>query len=221
MSLDKFNELYMGVTLIINGQAPANATILTDDEMRNIKAKYHFEKVPHSYWIGGYYIHRYIKINVKIRMPWIYLQWVPTYKLFGWLTIRGHYEPRFGWRTINIGVTIRISIYIPRVKVTYYTYKVVRDNYDIPVYNSYQGNKISSAPKRLDYSKQMIFGTALFGLGYYFRQQVGITQGISQIYQGGESYLNHLNETGRGNEFLYSDPFFYINFPNYGNFVQG
>jgi predicted double-glycine peptidase len=32
MSRNKFNELYIGVALIINGQAPANATILNDDE---------------------------------------------------------------------------------------------------------------------------------------------------------------------------------------------
>ncbi|WP_286473733.1 hypothetical protein [Methanobacterium sp. CWC-01] len=37
MARDKFNELYTGVALIINGQAPVNATLLTDDEMRNIK----------------------------------------------------------------------------------------------------------------------------------------------------------------------------------------
>nr|WP_287682180.1 hypothetical protein [Methanobacterium sp.] len=61
MSLDKLNELYMGVALIINGQAPANATILTDDEMRNIKAKFHWEKVEHTRWIPGYVFYTYLR----------------------------------------------------------------------------------------------------------------------------------------------------------------
>ncbi|MEL7671338.1 cysteine peptidase family C39 domain-containing protein [Methanobacterium sp.] len=45
MTRDKFNELYIGIALLINEQAPANATILTDDEMRNIKGSWHWEKV--------------------------------------------------------------------------------------------------------------------------------------------------------------------------------
>ena len=48
--------------------------------------------------------------------------------------ILGHYELRFGWYTKTVGMTIRVSRYIPRRKITYYAYVKVPDWND---YNNY------------------------------------------------------------------------------------
>ncbi len=127
MSRSKFNELYIGVALIINGTAPANATLQTDDEMRNIKAMWHIAKIEHSYWIPGYVYYTYYKLRISFKLPYVYLAWVPPYKLWGWIPIPGHFEPRLGWYQVNIERTIRIPHYQPPRKVTYYTYEKVYD----------------------------------------------------------------------------------------------
>ena len=127
ISREKFNTLYTGIALIINGQAPVNATLLTDDEMRNIKALWHIAKIEHSYWVGGYWINVYLKVKVTVKIRYPYLKWVPGYLWKGWLPIPGHLEWRVGWYTKTVGMTIRVSRYIPRRKITYYTYKLVPD----------------------------------------------------------------------------------------------
>lgn len=50
MSITKFKELYTGVALLISEQPPANATLLTDDEMKNIKGNWHFMAIKGYYW---------------------------------------------------------------------------------------------------------------------------------------------------------------------------
>lgn len=206
MGLDEFNELYMGVALIINGQAPVNATILTDDEMRNIKAKFHWEKVAHTYWTQGYVFYTYIKINIRITIPSISLKWVPSYKLWGWLYIPGHYELRFGWKVINIGISIRIYHYVPPRKITYYTYKRVSDANDIPVYFAYNTN-MNQAVKRIQYGGwKIVGGMAAITLG----GPGGWILGAGAIWEGMNEYSQHLNETGRGDDYRFSDPLFYL-----------
>jgi len=142
ISRDKFNELYTGCALIINGQAPANTTLLTDDEMRNIKALWHVAKIEHSYWVGGYWVNVYVKVKVTVKIRYPYLQWVPGYLYQGWLPIPGHLEWRVGWCTKTIGMTIRVSRYIPRRKITYYTYKIEPDTPTGKYYNLIGGVKV-------------------------------------------------------------------------------
>lgn len=122
--------------------------------------------------------------------------------------ILGHYELRFGWYTKTVGMTIRVSRYIPAQKKTYYTYKIVRDETDIPVYFAYNLD-MDRAQTRINYSRNILLGSVLMLGGMRFRQQDGITEGISKIYEGGEEYLQHLNETGRGDDYLFGDPLFY------------
>jgi parallel beta-helix repeat protein len=126
MTRDKFNELYTGIALIINDQAPANATLLTDDEMRDIKANGYI-RVPHTYWIPGYIYYTYHYVSFNVTVPYFYTVWVPGYKLWGVIPIPGHHELRIGIRTVNYGFWVRIPhIVFPR-KVTYYTYQYVPD----------------------------------------------------------------------------------------------
>lgn len=114
--------------MIINGQAPANATLLTDDEMRNIKAMYHYEWVKHTYWEPGYVYYTYRWVGFTVSIPYLYLQWVPGHYLWGgWLPLPGHFEIRRGVYTKTIGRWIRIPHYVPPRKKTYYTYEKVYD----------------------------------------------------------------------------------------------
>ncbi|WP_286473749.1 hypothetical protein [Methanobacterium sp. CWC-01] len=177
--------------------------------MRNIKALWHVAKVEHNYWVGGYWVNVYLKMKVTVKIRYPYLQWVPGYLWRGWLPIPGHLEFRVGWHTKTVGMTIRVSRYIPRRKITYYTYKLVRDENDIPVYFAYNLD-MNRAQTRINYSRNMFFGSSLLLGGLYRAQQDLITEGISKIYEGGEEYSQHLNETGRGDDYLFGDPLFYI-----------
>jgi len=125
MTRDKFNELYTGIALIINDQAPANATLLTDDEMRDIKANGYWQKVEHSYWLPGYIYYTYHYVSFTVTVPYFYTVWVPSYKLWGLIPIPGHNELRIGIRTVNYGYWIPIPHIVLPHKVTYYTYHYV------------------------------------------------------------------------------------------------
>ena len=163
MSREKFNELYIGVALIINGQAPANATILTDDEMRNIKGMWHYKKIAHTYWIPGYYKISYRWVGFSFSVPYVYFKWVPSYKMFGWLRIPGHYEPRIGWKRIYTGFWLPVIKYVKPRKVTYYTYEPV-----IPV-------TVKIKPDRIEPSAQIAIVEAVFILSLF----TGISEGIA------------------------------------------
>ena len=131
MSLEKFSELYTGVALIINGQAPANATILTDDEMRNIKALWHTVAVKHTKWVGGYWTWTYRWVGFTITVPYKFsLKFIPTRYLFG-IPIGGYFQYQIYWRTISFGTWVKIPRYVPPKKVTYYTYMDVPDSINI------------------------------------------------------------------------------------------
>ena len=132
MTLDKFNELFItsggtGVALLINDQAPANATILTDDEMKNIKGSLHLESVKHEYWTRGYYYPTVKWVTLSFSYPTLRFKWVSGYYLWGWIPIPGHFEVYIAWQRASIRVPTIVWRYHPGHKVTYYTYKLVSD----------------------------------------------------------------------------------------------
>jgi hypothetical protein len=118
MTRDKFNELYTGIALIINEQAPTNATLLTDDEMRDIKANGYWQKVEHTYWLPGYIYYTYHYVSFTVTVPYFYTVWVPSYKLWGLIPIPGHNELRIGICTVNYGYWIPIPHIVLPHKVT-------------------------------------------------------------------------------------------------------
>ena len=83
MSRDKFDKLYIGVVLIIN--QTTTGTILTDDEMKNIKAQRWVQQ-------GGYYTYHYYTTwkRITISLPYIKIIQVPVY---AW----GHYIGSVPW----------------------------------------------------------------------------------------------------------------------------
>jgi parallel beta-helix repeat protein len=130
MPLEKFNELYTGIALIINGQTPINATILTDDEMRNIKAKYHTEKIPHTYMTPGFYYPTVKWVTRSFSYPTLKFKWVPTHYLWGWIPIPGHFEAQIVWKKFSYHYPIIVWKYHPGHPITYYTYKSVFEKGD-------------------------------------------------------------------------------------------
>ena len=60
------------------------------------------KKIAHTYWIPSYYKISYRWVSFSFSVPYVYFKWVPSYKMFGWLRIPGHYEPRIGWKRIFI-----------------------------------------------------------------------------------------------------------------------
>jgi parallel beta-helix repeat protein len=132
MTLAKFNELYItsggtGVALLINQQAPANATILSDSEMQTIKGSWRWEKVAHTYWTPGFYYPTVKWVTRSFSYPTIRFRWVPGYLLGGWIPIPGHFEPYVVWQRASIRVPTIVWRYRPGFKITYYTYKRVED----------------------------------------------------------------------------------------------
>jgi len=103
MTRTQFDQLYTGIALIINDTIPTNATILTENEMKDIKAMQHkvliYEKRIYL-WPGGWYIHHFEKKTIKV--PYIIWKWIPATKMWGWLPIPGHYMPYIGWKTATI-----------------------------------------------------------------------------------------------------------------------
>ncbi|RJS48160.1 MAG: hypothetical protein CIT03_09480, partial [Methanobacterium sp.] len=203
MTMDKFNELYIGIALIINEQAPANATLLTDTEMENIKG-FRWEKVANEYWIPGFYYPTLQWVNRIIYYPVIKFRWVPGYRLFGRIPIPGHFKPYIKLEKLIIPVPKIVWKWKPPEKRTYYTYKRVPD---IPVYFSYVPN-LDRTSKKIAYGGATIFMGAVgvvFGPNPAYR--IG---GAGMIYSGLYNYQQHLDEVGYGDDWRYTDPLFYI-----------
>ncbi len=107
---EKFSTLYTGVALIINGQAPGNATILTDDEMRNIKALWHRVQIG-AWWEPPHFYITWKTVTRSISLPYIHLSWVPVYN---WGPIHiGYWWPSIRWKTITFGIPIPVYHYVP------------------------------------------------------------------------------------------------------------
>jgi hypothetical protein len=110
MTRDKFNELYTGVALIINDPAPVNATILTDDEMMNIKAMWHKVQIggwwePAKFWVTWKKVYRTVTI------PYIHFDWILVYR-WGPVNI-GYWWPSLRFKRVTIGISIPVFHYIP------------------------------------------------------------------------------------------------------------
>ena len=130
MTLDNFNELYTGVALLINDQAPANATILTDEEMQNIKAlAYKVKKTVTKVWVPGYYYKAGVKwVDTSYYVPRLSLVWVNGYWAhwgpFSWYVFP-HPELRLTFKKINRGYWQTIWKYKPGYWTKRTTFEVV------------------------------------------------------------------------------------------------
>jgi len=111
MTRTQFQELYTGIALIINNTIPSNATILTENEMKDTKAMLRKVLIGVSrIQIGGYYTVTWKKTPYKV--PYTVWKWIPTTKMWGWLTIPGHYMPYVAWKSIWVPVIKYTPIYI-------------------------------------------------------------------------------------------------------------
>jgi len=130
ISREKFNTLYTGIALIINGQAPVNATLLTDDEMRNINAMACWVKVKHEFWVPGYWYPTVKWINRNFSYPTLKISWVPGYLWKGWLPIPAHYEAKIVWKRVTITIPTIVWKYHRGYKATYYTTRYIHEDGD-------------------------------------------------------------------------------------------
>lgn len=129
MTLSKFNELYTGVALLINQQAPTNATLLTDDEMRNIKGNWHTEIRLHAVWHHPWIQWVPYKIHINVWIPYITLRWVSIYD---WGPIHiGYFLPQIRFYHLQYSRWIKIPIYHRGYWTYYTTTKRVPDPWDI------------------------------------------------------------------------------------------
>jgi parallel beta-helix repeat protein len=139
MTLDKFNELYItsggtGVALIINDQAPTNATILTDDEMKNIKAMAN-KKVKIGAWYEppGYYF-TYTRVVQKYTRTYITLDWISIYD---WGPIHiGYFWPTLHKVTMYRYSWVRVLHIVPGQWHPIYATITVQDDKDRALHNS-------------------------------------------------------------------------------------
>ncbi len=203
MSITKFNELYTGVAFLINEQPPGNVTILTDDEMKNIKGNWHTIAIQHYYWTPGYFYVTWKRVTVSFSVPYVYLTWVPTFNL-GQIHL-GYYAAHIGWYRVSYGFSIPIIHYVPGHKVYYTTYIKVIDYKDVPkVRPSYEWKGTAIVKKRVYYSKNIVAGsvgvysTLLAPLAgkYGIIGLSGGLFGIDSLWTGLNDYAAHLNEVG-------------------------
>ena len=111
MTRDKFNELYTGIALIINDQTPANATLLTPDEMRDIKAMWHKVQIGAWYEPPHLVIVGWKKTYYSFSIPIIHVYWVSVYR-WGLINI-GYWSASIRWKTVTIGISIPVFRYVP------------------------------------------------------------------------------------------------------------
>ncbi len=173
--------------------------------MQNIKAKFHWELVKHVYWTPGYYYPTVRWVTRSFSYPTIRFRWVPGYLLWGWIPIPGHFEPYIAWQRASIRVPVIVRRYHPGRKIVYYTYRRVSDANDIPVYFSYNLD-MNRAQKRIPYGGWKIAG----GITAATTDPPGWILAGGSIWSGMNEYMEHQNETGRGDDYRYSDPLFYI-----------
>ncbi len=186
MSLDKFNELYTGIALIINDSLPPGTIQLTNDEMRNIKAMWHYETIAHSYYVPGYWYWTYEWIDTSFWLPYLYLEYVPGYYLWGVIPIPGHYELRLGWYHVSCGFWMPQIHYVPGYYVTYYTTEIRLDSNDIPhIQLAYEWRGFSVVQDRIYYGGGRILLGSISGPG-----------SIYLIWDGLNEYAQNLDKVG-------------------------
>ena len=69
-----------------------------------------------------------------------------------------------GWYTKTVGMTIRVSRYIPRRKITYYTYKLVPDAPTGKYYNLVGGVKVLKGLSTSYAGAKMIMSSVALGV---------------------------------------------------------
>lgn len=192
MSLDKFKELYTGIALVINDSLPPETVILNDNEMRNIKAMWHYETIKHSYYVPGYCYLTYKWIDTSFWVLYPYWVYVPGYYLWGFIPIPGHYELRIGWHRLSCGFWIPQIHYVPGRYITYYTRTKVLDGNDIPkIQISYEWKGFGVVKDRLNYGGIKIIA-GLFGAGSSW----SIVPGLVSIWDGLNEYGGNLDKIG-------------------------
>ncbi len=121
ISRDKFDSLYSGVALIINGSAPPGAIVLNDNEMQDVKANGHWESYYlYSYWIPIPYIDHYEYIDFGgIWYPYCNFNWNTWHWESGWayLDFGGIWIPICGIYYMEI--PIYGVIYVPDIEYQY------------------------------------------------------------------------------------------------------
>ncbi len=106
MSLAKFNEVYTGYALVIaNGTIQINATVMTEEEMRNIKAMrlvvdYMTISIPYLSWEW---------VQTSFYIPKIGIYWAPL-KFWGW-TVGWLPIPYFYWAKVTAWVIVPVVRY--------------------------------------------------------------------------------------------------------------
>jgi parallel beta-helix repeat protein len=186
MSLDKFNELYTGIALVINDSLPPGTVQLTNDEMRDIKAMWHYETIAHSYYVPGYYYWTYEWIDTSFWLPYLYLEYVSGYYLWDVIPIPGHYELRLGWYHVSCGFWMPQLHYVPGYYMTYYTTEILLDSNDIPnIQLSYEWKGFGVVQDRIYYGGGRILIGALSGPG-----------SIYLIWDGLNEYAQNLDKVG-------------------------
>ena len=118
MTMDKFSEFYNAggqTILIINGTLHKDATLLSPDEMRDIKALSHLSRIgswwePPKIWVS------WVPASYNFSVPYLAYRWVPGYTIgYGWasVTVRGYNWPYIAWRTVTYHFYLPVLHYIP------------------------------------------------------------------------------------------------------------
>lgn len=131
MTIDKFNEMYTGVALVLNDTLPPGTVLLTDDEMRDIKVLGYWTKDAQYFTIPGFYYPTIQWRSFSYPVPVLKWKWVPPYKLFGIIPIPGHTEPyiTLEWRTGSYPVVV--WKYRPPQRFVYYTPRWVKEEGEV------------------------------------------------------------------------------------------
>lgn len=207
MPLDKFNEMYTGVALVLNDTLPPGTVLLTDDEMRDIKALGYWTKDAHYFTIPGFYYPTIEWRSFSYPVPVLKWKWVPPYKLFGIIPIPGHTEPyiTLEWRTGSYPVVV--WRYQPPQRFVYYTPRWVKEEGE--VWNDNVYIKVFKGAIAISTGTTMIRGgIGLIGITEGWGTPAGIIligMGAGVTWYGVEQVIDGLDDpwSVKPNRFLY------------------
>ncbi len=207
MPLDKFNEMYTGVALVLNDTLPPGTVLLTDDEMRDIKALGYWTKDAHYFTIPGFYYPTIEWRSFSYPVPVLKWKWVPPYKLFGIIPIPGHTEPyiTLEWRTGSYPVVV--WRYRPPQRFVYYTPRWVKEEGE--VWNDNVYIKVFKGAIAISTGTTMIRGgIGLIGITEGWGTPAGIIligMGAGVTWYGVEQVIDGLDDpwSVKPNRFLY------------------